>query len=114
MSGAERVKLVERFAGTTDPGIIERRRHVLELLLKQEPEMQRALEERGLEKGLEKGREEGVLLEARRALRRVLARRGLKLGLVHEARIDACTDATTLERWLDQAVTAATIAEALR
>ena len=42
--------------------------------------------------------------EARSALRRVLARRKLALNAEEEARIDACTDLTTLERWHDQAV----------
>jgi hypothetical protein len=47
-----------------------------------------------------------------RALKRVLARHGLTPAQV--AQIDACTDLETLERWLDQSVTAATADEALR
>lgn len=50
----------------------------------------------------------------RRDVRRVLARRKLALTPDEEARIDACTDVTTLERWHEQAVDAATVAEALK
>ncbi len=65
--------------------------------------------ERGLEQGLEKGR----LVEARAALQRVLARRGLAVGDSEQARIEACADLGQLERWLDEAVVAASAAEAL-
>lgn len=51
--------------------------------------------------------------QARRSLRRMLARRNLSSTPLHEARIDACTDLTVLERWLDQAATAASAEEAL-
>jgi hypothetical protein len=51
--------------------------------------------------------------EARAALRRVFARRGLAPTDAEAARIDACRDRATLEAWLDAAVTAATVAEAL-
>jgi hypothetical protein len=46
-------------------------------------------------------------------LLRVLARRGFCLGSDDRARIDACQDVATLERWIEQAVTAASLAEAL-
>src|SRR5262245_28341058 len=56
-----------------------------------------------------------VVSKADRAtLRRVLARRKLPLSAADQARIDACTDPATLERWLEQAVDAASTAEALR
>jgi hypothetical protein len=51
--------------------------------------------------------------EARSALRRVLARRKLTLSPEDEARVDATTDLATIERWHDQAIDAATAAEAL-
>jgi Uma2 family endonuclease len=64
------------------------------------------------------GRGEGVdagrLVEARSALRRVLARRKLELSAEDSARIDTSTDLAALERWLDQAIDAASAAEALR
>jgi len=44
----------------------------------------------------------------------VLAPRQLTVSPDDEARIAACTDLATLERWLDQAVTAASISEALQ
>jgi hypothetical protein len=50
----------------------------------------------------------------RRMLRRVLVLRKLALNADGEARIDACTDLATLQRWLDQAVLAASADEALQ
>jgi hypothetical protein len=64
-------------------------------------------------KGRDEGRDEGRLLEARNALRRVLARRKLPLGPDDVARIDSCTDVERLERWHDRAVDAASTREAL-
>ncbi|AUX45469.1 uncharacterized protein SOCE26_069600 [Sorangium cellulosum] len=64
----------------------------------------------GRSEGRREGQEEGL----RAAVRRVLARRGLTLAAEAEAQLAACTDLGTLERWLDQALTAATAAEALR
>jgi len=52
-------------------------------------------------------------MEARAALSRVLARRNLTLRQEQEAGIAACEDLATLERWHDQAVTAASADEAL-
>jgi hypothetical protein len=43
----------------------------------------------------------------------VLARRELSLSTEDEARIEACADLATLERWHDQAVVASSGAEAL-
>lgn len=61
----------------------------------------------------EKIRERGRSEEARKALRRVLARRNLPVSPQQEARIDACTDLAVLERWHEQAITAASADEAL-
>ena len=63
--------------------------------------------------GRKEGRDEGRLTQARVDLRRVLAVRDLTPSPTDEARIDACTDIATLERWHDQAVVARTAAEAL-
>jgi hypothetical protein len=68
------------------------------------------VKERLIEKGIEKGR----LAEACAALHRVLARRQFVLSPDDETRIDACIDLATLERWLEQAVTAASAFEALQ
>jgi flagellar biosynthesis/type III secretory pathway protein FliH len=69
---------------------------------------------KGIEQGVKKGIEQGRLSEARSALRRVLARRKLPLTAAQEAQIERCEEAATLERWLDQAITAGTAVEALR
>lgn len=63
---------------------------------------------------LDEGRKEGQRIEVRKILRRVLAGRQLPPSPEEEARIDACEDLATLERWVDQAVRASTVAEALR
>jgi len=47
-------------------------------------------------------------------LRRVLALRNLGISADGEARIDACMDLATLQRWLDRAVLAASADEALQ
>jgi len=64
--------------------------------------------------GEDRGYERGRLEEERATLRRVLALRKLELKADGEARINACTDLATLQRWLDQAVLAATAEEALQ
>ena len=63
---------------------------------------------------VEKRVDEGRLAEARAALRSVLTRRGLAPSAEDEAKIDACTRTATLRCWLDQAIEAACVAEALR
>ena len=65
--------------------------------------------EQGEAVGLEKG-----LSAARGALRRILARRGIELRPEDSARIDACADLATLERWLEEAAVAERAEEALR
>ncbi len=64
--------------------------------------------------GRDEGRDEGRLVEARSALRRVLARRKLALTAGDDARIEGCASLADLERWLDAAVDAASAADALR
>jgi hypothetical protein len=95
--------LMRRLAPTDDPELQARRDHIMRLLL---PMWGESLRREIVE--------EGVLLEARRMLRRILTRRGCKLTLEDEACIDACSNHETLERWLEQAITAASTAEALR
>jgi hypothetical protein len=142
MSRPTRQELLERFAKVDDPEIEARRQEILEALLEGSPQTQQRLIDKGLEKGLktglekglktglekgletglekgletglEKGRLEGQLTEARKALRCVLAGRQLTLSQNDDARIDACPDLATLERWLDQAITARSGAEAMR
>ncbi|HSO00466.1 MAG TPA: Rpn family recombination-promoting nuclease/putative transposase [Candidatus Nanopelagicales bacterium] len=68
--------------------------------------------------GHEQGFKEGIALSRgtglRAVVRRLLEHRGLTLSPEDEARIDACSDLTTLERWLEEAAVASTAAEALR
>jgi hypothetical protein len=66
------------------------------------------------DEGRQEGRDEGQLAGVRRSIRRVLATRKLTLDAADEARIDACSDLATLERWLEQALAARNAAEALR
>jgi len=102
------------------PGILKNAIPVEALYDRQEAHrvtLQNLLQREGFEsleavkaEGREQGREEGTRL----ALRQVLARRGLALSAADEARIEACADLGTLKRWLDEAVVAASAAEALR
>ena len=56
---------------------------------------------------------EGRLTATRASLRRVLARRQLTPSKDDDARIDACTELATLERWLDRAITAVSVSDVL-
>jgi hypothetical protein len=47
-------------------------------------------------------------------VRRVLARRSFTPSGAEESRIDACTDLATLEQWLEQALAARSVGEALQ
>lgn len=67
--------------------------------------------QRGIQTGIEQGIEQGRLAGPRAALRRVLDRRGLKPGAEDDARIEACRDVGTLERWRDQVLTSTSVAE---
>jgi flagellar biosynthesis/type III secretory pathway protein FliH len=75
-------------------------------------------ERRGLDKGkklgLDEGTRAGKVEEARKAVERVLRRRGLPLSEAQTAQLADCHDLDTLERWLDLAITAASTDEALR
>lgn len=107
MSMPTREELLKRFSlGVDDPEVMARRQRTLEVLLEADPQMRRRLSETSLL--------EGRLTEARAALRRVLARRQLTPSKDDDdARIEACTDLATLERWHDQAITAVTVSDAM-
>jgi hypothetical protein len=113
MSTLARKDLLWRFGKVEDPEIEAREQEIFEFLLEARPQRQQKLIEQGIEQGIEAGRLEGRLTEARAALRRVLARRQLTPSRDDDARIDACTDLSTLERWLDRAVTAVSASDAL-
>ncbi len=67
-----------------------------------------------LEEGREVGREEGLLLGRREVLLRFLARGGLRPDTDEARQISECEDLTTLDRWIDQAIGAPSVAVALR
>lgn len=63
--------------------------------------------------GKREGMREGELAGKRAALLRLAARAGLTLAEGDRARIDACTDTATLDRWLDNVIGARTAADVL-
>jgi hypothetical protein len=99
-------ELLWRFGKAEDPEVEARRQRILDFLLETSPQKKQQL----IDTGLSVGR----LTEARAALRRVLAGRKLTPSQDDDARIDACTDLATLERWHDRAITAASISDVLR
>jgi hypothetical protein len=109
MTMPTREDLLRRFGKVDDPEILARRQRIIQVLLEASPETQQQL----IEQGRQEGQLEGRLAEARAALRRVLALRQLTPSADDDARIEACTDLATLERWLGQAVTAASGSDAL-
>jgi hypothetical protein len=98
-------ELMKRFGKSSDPEVEARRQELLNVMLRESPEVQ--------EKLRQEGRQEGQLILARESVRHVLARRRFTLSQDDEARIDACSDLPTLKRWLDQSVTAASVSDAL-
>lgn len=73
-----------------------------------------ALKEASKLEGKADGKLEGKLEEARGALKRLLARRGLAVSEGEGARIEACSDLATLHRWHDEAAVASSAEEAMR
>lgn len=122
MSTMVREEILRSFERSEDPEIQARQREILQSLLRVFPEVQQQWLDQGVEKGLEQGVEQGIekgmemgrLAEARAVLRRLLVRRQLALGVDELARIEACDDLATLERWLEQSLSAETAADALR
>jgi hypothetical protein len=118
MSTLAREELLWRFGKAEDPEVEARRQHILKVLLEASPEAQQELIDQGRLEGQMEGRLEGQmegrLAEARSALRRVLAHRQLTPSKDEEARIEACADLATLERWNDRAFTAVSVSDALQ
>lgn len=85
----------------------EAKRLALRNLLQSEGyENLQAVRDEAHQQGLDRGR----IMEARAALRRVLERRKLPLSSEDIARIEACNHRETLERWLEAAIDASTVA----
>jgi hypothetical protein len=110
MSNAVR-KQVELYMEPDSPEMLERQRWLAKMLLRKDPELRQEILSEALSEGRREALSDGRLLEARSALRRVFARRGLVIRPEDDARVDACTDLALLERWLDEAVVAKTAAE---
>lgn len=109
MSMPTREELLWRLGPIGDPQIEARRQHILQVLLEQDPKTKQQLQR----EGQQEGRLAGLLIGTRDSLRRVLAGRQLTPSKDDDARIEACTDLATLERWHDRAITAASISDVL-
>jgi hypothetical protein len=106
MSMPTREELLWRFSKADDPEVEARRQRILDVLLEASPQKKQQL--------IDKGQLEGRLTATRASLRLVLANRQLTPSQDDDARIDACTDLATLERWLGRAITAANVSDVLR
>jgi hypothetical protein len=117
MSMPTRQELLWRFGKVDDPEIEARRLHILDFLLESSSQIERQRILDGLLEASPQTQQqliaEGRLTEARASLRRVLARRQLTPSKDDDTRIEACTDLATLARWLDRAVTAISVSDAL-
>jgi len=127
--GPQRVEVYERgvavrtvaAGGTlTAPGILQNPVPVVALYDREaahEATLRNLLQRKGyssLEDVAKEGREEGRALGVRASILQVLAHRALHVSPEERARIDACVDLPTLERWLTQALASNSAAEALR
>jgi hypothetical protein len=109
MSMPTREEPPKKFPPFDDPESEARQQWIVEILLEAHPYVKQRLWET-YKKAFDKGR----LLAVRAALCQVLRGRGLELQPVDEARIEACEHLGTLMQWHAQAVTASSVAEALR
>jgi len=94
--------VLRKFGPVDDPEIEGRRQRILDFLLETSPQKKQPLQQ------------EGWLAATRASLRRVLANRQLTPSQDDDARIDACTDLATLERWIDRASNATSVSDVLR
>lgn len=105
MSETAKADWMDEILDTSDPKLEALERRLLQTLLRAQPAFKQEL--------IAEAVVESRLAEARSAIRRVLVRRRFVLRPEEDARIDACSDLAMLERWLDQAVTAGSVGEAL-
>lgn len=113
MSIPTREELLRRLGLVDDPEIEARGQHIMQILLERNPQMKQRLLQGLRQEVQQEGRQEGQLTATRASLRRVLAGRQLTPSRDDDARIEACADLTTLERWLDRAITAASVSDVL-
>ena len=66
-----------------------------------------------IDRGKLEGKLEGEIKGTRGALLRLVARAGITLSEEERARVDACTDLATLDRWVDNVLGAKTAADVL-
>ncbi len=67
----------------------------------------------GLQEGREVGLQEGLLIGRREVLMHLLARGGLQPTEAERQRISGCAEPAVLDRWIDQAIGASSVAAAL-
>ena len=104
-----REEFLKKFASSDDPESEALEQLIVETLLEAHPYMKKRLWKTYIE-AFDKGR----LLAVRATLCQVLRGRGLALQPADEARIEACEHLDTLMQWHARAVTASSVAEALR
>jgi hypothetical protein len=75
------------------------------------PPFAQQLIDRGIREGELKGFRDGELKGLREALLRLVARAGISLTELDRARIDACEDSATLDRWIENVLGAKTTAD---
>jgi hypothetical protein len=105
MSMPTQEELLWRFGPVEDPVIEARRQRILDFLLETSPQKKLLLRQ--------EAQQEGWLAATRASLRRVLAGRQLTPSKDDDARIEACTDLATLERWIDRASNATSASDVL-
>jgi flagellar biosynthesis/type III secretory pathway protein FliH len=119
MTQVQREELLRYFPPTDDPEVLENRQQILQGLVKVFPKLRDQLIaearndglDEGKKLGIDEGTKAGKVEEARKAVERVLRRRGLAVSEAQAAQITACDDLDTLEHWLDLAITAASADE---
>jgi hypothetical protein len=114
MTQTQREELLRYFPPTDDPEVLANREEIVRGLVKVFPKLRDEMIAEARSNGLDEGARVGKVEEARKAVERVLRRRGLAMTSEQAAQITACNDLDTLERWLDLAITAASADEALR
>jgi hypothetical protein len=105
LTPAERLELIEEYKRLCEPELRPEVQRMLKGMLDHRPQLQ--------EKLRKPGRWEGQLLQVRDSVRRVLRCRQFTLSPEEHARLDVCRDLPMLQRWLEQSILAASVADAL-